>query len=260
MILSKSHKFIYLHARKTAGSSVSSALASTLAHDDIMIGCWPDALTSGVSYNRQAIIAANNLRYTKLKLRLNNLFRTGSIDITPGQINWLIKQYYAKNYNLNSGTHSTAAEIKDLCGEGLWGHCFKFAFTRNPWDHAVSDYFWRKADLVDLSFQNFLKILSDPTIPDPNLVRPPLISNWDIYSINDEIVLDFIGRFEFLEDHLKIVEKKTRISILGNLPRRKIRPAEKKIELSTFYNDETIELVRSIYRKEIDAFNYTIPF
>ncbi len=48
MIISHRHRFIFLHCRKAAGSSIAQALAPYLGEDDLHLGTWPEALEAGV--------------------------------------------------------------------------------------------------------------------------------------------------------------------------------------------------------------------
>ena len=40
--------------------------------------------------------------------------------------------------------HPPLAQTKQFLGENIWNSYFKFAFVRNPYDIAVSRYFWEK--------------------------------------------------------------------------------------------------------------------
>ena len=43
MIICHSHRFIYIHPPKTAGTAVSVALGALCGPDDAQIGDWPGA-------------------------------------------------------------------------------------------------------------------------------------------------------------------------------------------------------------------------
>lgn len=49
MIVSHSHKFIFVHARKVAGSSMKVAIAPYLSGDDIVIGSLNEIMAAGIA-------------------------------------------------------------------------------------------------------------------------------------------------------------------------------------------------------------------
>ena len=56
MIISHKHKFIFLHSRKCAGSSMEVALNNYLGPNDIQIGSWTESLRGNGKMNKKAII------------------------------------------------------------------------------------------------------------------------------------------------------------------------------------------------------------
>ena len=250
-----------MHSRKTAGSSITVLLNKEIGPKDIQIGVWPDVIKANGKYNNHAIsiIKKNFLEIMKESIKSSLIKRNISID--HGAINRSIRKYFSKNYGLTKGTHSSATQVKEFAAE-YWDKYFKFAFVRNPWDHAVSDFHWRIRNKKNsnINFKEFLYLLADPERLDKEKIRPPIITNWSIYTINNSIALDFIGRYENLEDDLKKVEKiiGVGLNISSNWSKAKIR--SKKKCLAEYYDDEGIELVRKIYKNEIEAFDYKLPF
>ena len=120
MILSHRHQFIFLHARKTAGSSMSVEMARRLGDDDIMVGCWADALRSGVQPNRAALSAAREVRSRSIGDRLRR-----SRNSDPDAFNGAVKTYYREHYFLDAAAHSSAERVRAMAGD-LWPQAFKF--------------------------------------------------------------------------------------------------------------------------------------
>ena len=259
MYISPAKGFAFLHSRKVVGSSISARLALEMVDDDIMIGCWRDAASLGVYFNKKALAAAKSRAFSYAKFSTKNFLKGKGFSPTPSKMNYLIKQYYRLNFGLDAGAHSSAASVKKMLGED-WSSLFKFALVRNPWDHAVSDYYWRKCPQKRVSFKEFLHLLQEPTTADPRRVRPPIITNWSVYAIEDQISVDFVGRFERLETDLAKISSELGFNLVDSLPRAKSTHRDKSKSLREHYDDESIELVSEIYRKEIDTFNYRTPF
>ena len=55
MFISFKKKYIFMHSRKTAGSSITALLNKDIGPKDIQIGAWPDAIEAGGKYNNHAI-------------------------------------------------------------------------------------------------------------------------------------------------------------------------------------------------------------
>ena len=259
MIISPSHNFIFLHSRKTAGSSVSAALNKYLGSQDIQIGAWPDAIAAGGRINSATRkIVLSSLRAT-LVPTIKHSLQTGRFAIPPQAVNQAVRQHYRKR-GLVGGAHSLAKDVQRFDPE-LWAKAFKFCFVRNPWSHAVSDYHWRcsQKKCNTVGFTEFLYRLQDPLRPDPEDLRPPIVSNWQIYTIDDKIAVDHVARYENIDQELAYIGKKIGLDInIRNIHAKGgIRKKQRPIE--SYYDDEAIELVRELYRAEIEAFNYQ-PF
>ena len=155
--------------------------------------------------------------------------------------------------------HKFAKNYKKQIGNRRWNNYFKFAFVRNPFSHAVSDYYWRLhlCGQPNISFKEFIYRLFDLNRPDPECIRPPIISNWEIYTIKDSISLDFIGCFERLDKDVNKVSNFIDIPLAKDLKKSKssIRSRTKSIE--EHYDQELIEKVSTIYEKEINHFGYS---
>jgi hypothetical protein len=123
---------------------------------------------------------------------------------------------------------------------------FSFAFVRNPFDRAVSSFFYEKRWGRSSSFKDFLK---NPR--HENDVHAVSQRDFIINKSNEPLV-DFIGRFENLQDDFGVVCDKIGIQ-------RKKLPCENKRQhkhYAEYYNDETREIVAEKYAKDIECFGY----
>lgn len=261
MIISYRHKFIFMHSRKTAGSSVTALLSRHLGPQDIQLGGWPEAFASGAGINRRALLTSLHDPRMLLRRSFRHMRETGRFELSPEAVNRIIKRHYQERHGFTHGAHARAAEVRAFAPEE-WETFFKFGIVRNPWSHAVSDYYWRLhvCRNPEVSFREYLLRLQDPARPDPEQIRPPLVPNWEIYAIGDEVALDFVGRYERLDEDLAEAGRRIGVTcnIAGIRAKGGIRNARRPI--ADHYNDETTEIVRQVYAREVAHFGYEPPF
>lgn len=134
---------------------------------------------------------------------------------------------------------------KRLLREGLISksfdeNSFKFAFTRNPYDRAVSIFHWHKKKneiSKDLSFLDFSR----------NLKRTGYQKTYV-----KGVKLDFLGRYENFEQDLKYVANILGID-LKEVPRLN---ATKHRPYYTYYCEESKYNVEEYYRRDFEHFGY----
>ena len=83
--------------------------------------------------------------------------------------------------------------MRSVVGREVWDSYFKFAVERNPWDRQVSNYFHRQSRHA--SKQEFERYITSPIYRQLHHVR---LNNWGIYTINNEIAVDAMIRYENL--------------------------------------------------------------
>jgi len=148
-----------------------------------------------------------------------------------------------------TGGHWTIREYVDRCNIDLDDY-FKFAFVRNPWDRAVSHYFYKKDDMFD-----------GMPYSTKNMPFEEYVSNWDhrlqldwITDHNGNVAMDFIGRFEnFEHDTNEVLDRiglgKHKIPHLN----KSSRPRKPYWE---HYTDKTKDIVAKVFKKDIKYFGY----
>jgi len=233
-----------------------------MADDDLIVGYWSDALSAGLPYNKKALSLAKGKFGPYVWNCSLNWLKSQQFRPNPLYVHRMTRRHFKTKYGLNITAHTSAEDTRKLLGHD-WERFFKFAFVRNPWDHAVSDYYWRwrkKAPGRHFSFKEFLHLLSDPQAVDPDGIRPQIITNWSVYTIDDQIVSDFIGKFENLNNDLRHISSKIGVDLVSDIKNLKSNSRDKSSTLRSHYDEESVELVRKIYRKEIEAFNYQLPF
>ena len=156
--------------------------------------------------------------------------------------------------------HATASQIKNLYCQKYEDY-FSFTFVRNPWCRAVSDYFWMKRHLnLEDTFKNYLLLKGNF---DTQRLRYPhsnkkgrgdhIVPQSDfILNSNGEQIVDFIGRFETLQQDFDIVCDKIGIA-RQQLPHKN---KTKHKHYTEYYDDETRQIVAEKYAKDIEYFGY----
>ena len=143
--------------------------------------------------------------------------------------------------------------------------CFKFAFVRNPWDRLVSAYYDFKI-LRDTrkfpSFDVFCENLIESKWVENVHFRPQHTFLESKRFGDPHRTMDYIGRYENLQEDLSTIFNRCN-GILGiNIetwlslaPKYRETRSDRK-HYTKYYNDQTRELVRKIYEKDIELFEY----
>jgi len=138
-------------------------------------------------------------------------------------------------------------------GESVWNNYFTFSFVRNPWDRVIS---WIK--YRDKRHNLYGGTLNSSIIKKE--VKIPYISNnsyYNMLSLDDSSrSIDFIGRFENLQEDFEIVCDEIGIE-------RKKLPHKNKTEhkhYAEYYDDETRAIVAEKYAKDIEYFGYQFGY
>ncbi len=231
-----------------------------LGSDDIQIGSWPETIEAGGRMNSRAVKDAflhpSTTGHSIKMLVANSAFRR-RLDM-PRVVNASIKRRYKGVLGPNASCPTAQAVMQ--FDAVAWDSYFKFGFTRNPFDFEVSDYFWRtKKHSGRVGFKEFLMRKLDKSRADPEGVVPFPPTNWPIYSIDDSIALDYIGRFEQLSDDLRVIGRRLGLPFdLCQLPMAKSNTS-KAVKTSDFYDDESREMVFFLHRDELEYFGYQFP-
>ena len=168
--------------------------------------------------------------------------------------------------------HATCHTAKKEYAE-YWDDYFKFSFVRNPWDRHVSmlkheEYFYGKSDTLgqgNLSIDKLLHYTTKYGSPpdtiefDYRFVERNFFDKFDlipqaVYTNYVGPEMDFIGRFENLQNDFDIVTK-----MLG-LEQRELPnsgASKERTHYSDYYDDKSQTLIKSIYDFDIKRFDYS---
>ena len=164
-----------------------------------------------------------------------------------------------------SGSRHIPAEAYRIANPKKFANFFKFAVVRNPYDRLYSSYaFLLNGGLNDddarfaaahvQSFESFSQFVTE------GLARNPEIRDWVhfrpqtvfIYDAVGRNMLDFTGRFERLaEDYAYIAER------LGKPIELPVTNRSGKGDYREAYTPAMVDVVRSLYVKDLDLLHYT---
>lgn len=157
---------------------------------------------------------------------------------------------------------------------------FKFCFVRNPYDYVVSYWMWRKIKKNEnIKFYEFVEKIEFEFFTNNKKYHNENKESFDTgYRLmsyythkNNKKVVDFIGRFENVEsDFSKLCsiikfkkqdmphEMASAVENKSSLTRKEsILYKEKKPHYSKFYNLNLTKRVESIFKKDLEIFNYS---
>ena len=134
---------------------------------------------------------------------------------------------------------------------------FKFCFVRNPWSRVLSFYrefkkprhqSWSHPILRYRSFEEFC--IDFNNCPLKNDIH--FVSNYRQATINEKIHMDFIGRFENIEeDFSKVISNFTENA--------KLDVHERNTGTSNYrdhYNNQTRKIIEEFYKEDVENFGY----
>lgn len=228
MILSHKYKFIYIKTYKTASTSMEAALSAICGPDDVITP------------------ASKALMHTRVDERAQN-YRLSHPEVPKRPLWRKLLGRPERHYHPTVGfyEHMPAWRVKAYIEPEIWESYFKFTFERNPWDRQVSWYYYKTKSKADRpSFDDF----------NSNKKRA-WVENYDLYTLNNEPCMDFIGRYENLHEDFDIALDKIGIKGLVSLPHAN-KSADKTDDYRKFYTQDSIEMVRSWYQPEIKLFDY----
>lgn len=159
--------------------------------------------------------------------------------------------------------HMSAEAIRASIGNSIWENYFKFCVIRNPFDKVISGF-------------HFLELSdSDTNQKSSRLENHSLIERfrkWVVsggaervvdrekYIIDSKICIDFFVRYEELESGLNHICQRLDIPYeLNQLPRLKISARDRDLNINSYYDQSSVDVVKKLFEFELDYFGYLPP-
>ena len=230
MIISHHHRFIFIKTQKTAGTAIEAALSKLCAHSDVITPYREESEKDRQGLGPQNYRIEHPLKPTRPLWR--RLLGRPERDYHP---------------SVGFYQHIPAWRVRAYLGEEIWQTYFKFAFERNPWDRQVSWYFDKtRSKSRRPSFERFLRDR-----------RRAYVDNYQLYTVDGELAVDFLGKYECLGQDLKSVLCKLGIREEVQIARTNVTNTRLNgQEYRTLYTPQTRRLVADWYAREIELLGY----
>lgn len=160
----------------------------------------------------------------------------------------LVNQYELRKFEITP--HEPISSVKEksfkykILNGYQWFNYYKFTIERNPWRKVMSLYYY---------FMNSKWGYYNTPNEFMNTDLWKKCYNWPLYTINNNIVVNHIMRYENLQFEIDKLSSKLEKSL--NLKKENIK-TDKKMSIYEFYDISTMNKVKDYFKKEIDYMNY----
>ncbi len=234
-------KFIFLKPRKVAGTSFEIALSRFASTNSIIT---PISVEDEITRNQLGFLGAQNFFKPLTEMNISK-----SNDFT-------YKKFTRFQLPLKFWNHMSAKNVKKNLGDYIWSNSYKISIVRNPYDIAVSMFFFENKHIENWTSETFNQWC----------IRngESFALNQKQYLINGQEVIDFYIRFEnFEEDILRLEaqfsELKGLYRLFHNIRAKASYRPQNASTMSLFSNaPEAYTIISQVCAFEIGKFSYKI--
>lgn len=148
--------------------------------------------------------------------------------------------------------HIKALKIKQHLSQDIYNNYFKFAFVRNPWDWQVSLYHFMLQSKNHPQHALISKMKSFDEYVEWRVEKDLELQSDFIFDVDGKLIVDFVGKFENLQEDFDNVCRKISIN---ELPLPVINKSKHRF-YKEYYNEHTKKLIGTAFKKDIETFNY----
>jgi len=228
VIISHEFQYIFIRTKKTAGTSLEIALSKFCGPRDVITTIHP----------------ADEEKRQQLGYRGPQNYKAHT-PLVCKVLAWL--KLYRPIHVKDFKEHRTAEQIRRNVSKKIWNSYFKFCIERNPYDKAISRYYWKtKQDDHRPSLSQFL---ADS--------KPETLSNWQIYTIDNKIAVDLVIRYETLHEDLARLVERLRLPGELNLPNAKVNTRKDRRHYSQVLSEADRARLEDVCANEISTLGYS---
>lgn len=230
MIISHTHQFIFIKTKKTAGTSIEAYLSDLLGNNDVITPIGVEEATAG---HRPRNFAGPFSPISEALGLLRAPEQWKSID-GGGSIRSVGHAVKGKKFY----NHISAYRARQRIGADLWKRYFTFAVERNPWDKAISQFYWKARRRPGYTFGDFVQE-GDVAVNYPRYCHPR----------TGEIMVDRIVYYDRLNPELADLFDRLGVPFSGSLGiRAKGSTRQDRKPYQQLFSEELVE-----FRPAIDA-------
>ncbi|KRO42182.1 MAG: hypothetical protein ABR74_04955 [Actinobacteria bacterium BACL4 MAG-121022-bin9] len=241
MIYLKYLNFLFIKTTKVAGTSFELALSKFASPE-----CIVTPLTNDDEIKRKSLgfRGPQNYRYS-----ISEFKKIPRKEIFKSALNRSIPQKY--------WNHIPARDIKKRMHRDEWENCFKVSIVRDPFDMAVSRYYWdidTEKNRARISFDSYISL--NPSV---------LTLNKRITHVENQSCLDFEIRYDRINEDVEILEQRfpalQGLSSVFKQINAKAGFRDKSKTLAGIYRDspKAHRIISAVCKEEIELYKFEIP-
>ncbi|MGA9444245.1 MAG: sulfotransferase family 2 domain-containing protein [Methyloceanibacter sp.] len=229
MIVSHAHRFIFIKTKKTAGTAIEAAISQLCGPDDVITPYRAES-----EKDRKGLAPQNYRIEHPLKPQ------------TPLWRKLLRRPERYWHPTIGYYEHMPAWRIRNYVGVDIWNSYFKFSFDRNPWDRQVSWYLYKtKSKKTRPSFERYMQ------------KHTAYVDNHELYMLDGCLAVDFLGRYESLEEDLNAGLAQAGVKTPVSVPKVNVTPNKDEARgYRSYYTPALRDQVARWYQPEISLLGY----